>query len=192
MGTVRAIFLTFFSSTLAASLLVACAGVSAVGGLVGAGLSLAGVLVIFLLTAGTQSGCSANVCLSVVEPCLTDAGPGRFDVCLSQVFDARTDATVGPCLSDSGPVRLDACLTLDFGPPPDTGADDASDPGTDGPPRPDVCLSDIGDLDATEDAEVVGAVSPRRREVIRRLVASGALPDDVARRLGVPGKSEES
>lgn len=203
MGTVRAIFLTIFSATLAASVLVACAGVSAIGGLLGAGLSLAGVLAIFLLTAGTQSGCSANVCLSIVEPCLTqsfDASPpadalpdatvqpclsdaGRFDVCLSQLWDG----------GDSGPERLDACLTLDFGPPPDAGADDGSDVGADRDPGPDLpCLTDGGPPDATEDAEVLGAVSPERREVIRRLAASGALPDDVARRLRAFTGPEES
>ena len=151
--------------------------VSGVGGLAGGLVTtlLAGALLPGVGT--TSAGCSTTPCLSPIEPEL-DAGPvdGQDDA------DPEDAVKLDPCLSADF-IKLDPCLTADFGPC-------LSDVG---PQDPDIgpCLGapreppDAGDEAWAPTAETERAVlaASDRRAATDKLIARGALPDDVAARL---------
>jgi hypothetical protein len=117
MARSRSILLSLCGASFAASVLVACTGVATLGGVIGGGLSFAVGVLVLILTASTQTACLEG-CLSPAPPRGFDAEDGRFE----------------PCLSDAGPVRRDVCLTIDGGPrPEDAGAPDAGERDADAP-----------------------------------------------------------
>ena len=164
--------------------LAACA-VSVTGGILSSLVTAVVWLALFVGTATTQPGCGP--CLSMVHPedlyvppDVPDAGPA--DTHVGPCLGAPLDPDVGPCLSavpDVGP-----CLS-DPGPQPDPDVG----PCLGRPLDPDIdvgpCLEDVPPTldEGPLPADVPPAEARSRAAVRERLIASGALPADVAARL---------
>lgn len=184
----RVLALSLVGALLAGALLAACTQFSALGSVIGGGLSVALVVTAWLLTATTQAGCDTfGACLSIVPPtdldatvgpCLSDSSfprdadvPDTFGPCLSQAPDAGPPDTAGPCLSDVGGAdALGPCLSIDAG-----------------PPTPDAEPLDAG-TSTTSDAAAGPELARHHRErarqdAIDRLAAAGTLPADVVAKL---------
>jgi hypothetical protein len=210
MRRLRTILLSLSAAGLAGSVLVACTGVATTAGLIGGGTSLVVGLIVFLLTATTQTGCSSEETIGL-DACLTADVGGRFDACLSigwdgggrpDARDARFEPCLGQPLEDAGPdagdARFDVCLSVPWDGGPDAG-DARFEPCLSQPF--DACLSDRGPPDAGEPDAKGADAEPRdlarldrsklRDEVIRRLAAKGSLPKDVAQKLGASNDGEE-
>jgi hypothetical protein len=135
---------------------VGCA-YSITGGLIG-GLVTAVVTGLLLLGTTTTSCSSVSTCLSIAPD--TDIGP-----CLEPFPPDVIESDIGPCLG---------------APLPDAGEPDAMEPDIE------PCLSQLPpDAEAPEDSASASPRSPvlAKAAIQKKLIDSGALPSDIAKKL---------